>query len=97
MANLPLILCSNHCSIKDLGKVKFSYEPLALYMIDFTNDYQVKLGRGHDSDVRIPDISVSRFHALIKKTETGRFILEDNNSKFGTLGEISHPVMIQPN
>lgn len=43
-----------------------------------------KLGRGHESDLRINDISVSRCHAKIK-LENGRFLLEDNNSKFGTL------------
>ena len=41
-------------------------------------------GRGHDSEVRISDISVSRFHALIR-FEGDHFILEDNVSKFGTL------------
>jgi len=45
---------------------------------------QFKIGRGHDSDVKIPDISVSRDHANILLTEKG-YILEDNNSKFGTL------------
>ena len=45
-----------------------------------------KLGRGHESDVRVSDISVSRCHALIKfNTDTGKFYLEDNLSKFGTL------------
>jgi len=43
-----------------------------------------KLGRGHESDLRINDISVSRCHARIK-LENGKFWLEDNNSKFGTL------------
>ena len=43
-----------------------------------------KLGRGHESDLRINDISVSRCHAKIK-FENGKFLLEDNNSKFGTL------------
>ena len=43
-----------------------------------------KLGRGHESDLRINDISVSRCHAIIKLKE-GRFQLEDNLSKFGTL------------
>mmetsp|Transcript_26638 Transcript_26638/g.35641 ORF Transcript_26638/g.35641 Transcript_26638/m.35641 type:complete len:97 (+) Transcript_26638:1471-1761(+) len=43
-----------------------------------------KLGRGHESDLRINDISVSRCHARIK-LENGKFMLEDNNSKFGTL------------
>ena len=45
-----------------------------------------KLGRGHESDVRVSDISVSRCHALVKyNEENGRFYLEDNLSKFGTL------------
>lgn len=42
------------------------------------------LGRGHESDVRISDISVSRSHAKITfKDKT--FKLEDTGSKFGTL------------
>ena len=43
-----------------------------------------KLGRGHESDLRINDISVSKCHAKIK-LENGKFTLEDNQSKFGTL------------
>jgi len=43
-----------------------------------------KLGRGHDSDLRINDISVSRCHAVIKFKSDG-FYLTDNMSKFGTL------------
>ncbi len=44
----------------------------------------IKLGRGHDSDLKINDISVSRLHAQIIMTEKG-YKLEDNGSKFGTL------------
>lgn len=43
-----------------------------------------KLGRGHESEVRINDISVSRCHAFLKYQEDG-FYIEDNNSKFGTI------------
>lgn len=43
-----------------------------------------KLGRGHESDLRINDISVSRCHAKIKFVNN-KFLLEDNTSKFGTL------------
>ena len=50
---------------------------------DATKD-TFKMGRGHESDLRINDISVSRCHALIKFRD-GRFLLEDNLSKFGTL------------
>lgn len=44
----------------------------------------IRLGRGHHSDVRINDISVSRCHAVIRY-EGGVFRLQDNSSKFGTL------------
>ena len=43
-----------------------------------------KLGRGHESDLQINDISVSRWHSTIK-LENGKFLLEDKASKFGTL------------
>lgn len=48
---------------------------------------EFKLGRGHESDLRVSDISVSRCHAIIKYDEKSsqRFYLEDNLSKFGTL------------
>ena len=57
----------------------------ALHVIMMSNGKQtIRLGRGHDSDVRINDISVSRCHAMIRY-EGGRFLIEDNDSKFGTL------------
>jgi hypothetical protein len=43
-----------------------------------------KMGRGHESEVRVCDISVSRCHALLKY-KNGSYFLEDNLSKFGTL------------
>jgi len=42
------------------------------------------LGRGHEADLRISDISVSRLHAKIYM-KNNRYILEDLSSKFGTL------------
>jgi predicted component of type VI protein secretion system len=45
---------------------------------------EFKLGRGHESEVRINDISVSRCHAIIKFKKDG-FYIEDNLSKFGTI------------
>tara|TARA_B110000503_G_scaffold50444_1_gene81694 strand:- start:223 stop:393 length:171 start_codon:yes stop_codon:yes gene_type:complete len=51
------------------------------------NDFK---GRGHASDIRISDISVSRLHAYIK-FEDGKYILTDNNSKFGTLVLLKKP------
>lgn len=53
-----------------------------------------KLGRGHEADVRISDISVSRCHALLKCTKTG-FLLEDNHSKFGSLFLERDPIQLE--
>lgn len=44
----------------------------------------IKLGRGHECEIRITDISVSRNHAKIKMNNDG-FYIYDNKSKFGTL------------
>jgi pSer/pThr/pTyr-binding forkhead associated (FHA) protein len=44
----------------------------------------IKLGRGHECEIRITDISVSRNHALIKFIDNS-FTVFDNKSKFGTL------------
>jgi hypothetical protein len=49
-----------------------------------TTKNEFKLGRGHESEVRINDISVSRCHAIIKCRKDG-FYIEDNLSKFGTI------------
>jgi len=53
-------------------------------------DKVLKLGRGHESDVRIADVSISRCHATIR-FHRGHFLLEDNNSKFGTLVALRKP------
>lgn len=47
----------------------------------------IKVGRDHECDVRVTDISVSRYHAMIKRTSEkgGGFYVNDNSSKFGTI------------
>ena len=55
-----------------------------------------KMGRGHESDLRINDISVSRLHAMIKYKD-GKFLLEDNVSNFGTLVLINKRTPLFPN
>eukprot|EP00425_Heterocapsa_triquetra_P038213 CAMPEP_0195073094 /NCGR_PEP_ID=MMETSP0448-20130528/16508_1 /TAXON_ID=66468 /ORGANISM="Heterocapsa triquestra, Strain CCMP 448" /LENGTH=422 /DNA_ID=CAMNT_0040105163 /DNA_START=37 /DNA_END=1305 /DNA_ORIENTATION=+ len=54
----------------------------------------LKLGRGHESDVRIADVSISRCHAMIRFNR-GHFVLEDNNSKFGTLVAMKKPKLLE--
>jgi len=55
----------------------------------------LKLGRGHESDVRIADVSISRCHAMIR-FQRGTFVLEDNKSKFGTLVAMKKPKLLEP-
>ena len=42
------------------------------------------MGRGHEANVLLSDISVSRVHCLLN-IENNNIYLEDNNSKYGTL------------
>mmetsp|Transcript_11767 Transcript_11767/g.10406 ORF Transcript_11767/g.10406 Transcript_11767/m.10406 type:complete len:183 (+) Transcript_11767:986-1534(+) len=53
-----------------------------------------KIGRGHDTDIRVSDISVSRLHATIVKTGQNELVIKDNNSKFGTLSCLQHPLLL---
>lgn len=67
----------------------------SVYVVDLESRNDVfRIGRGHDSDIRVSDISVSRFHALIVKTEENELIIKDNNSKFGTLICLQHPLLL---
>ena len=61
-----------------------------LYVISLENNGKIRLGRGHDSDILLSDISVSRIHCVIS-TENKNVYIEDNNSKFGTLILIQSP------
>lgn len=67
-----------------------------VHIIHMRSKSTVKLGRGHESDVRVSDISVSRCHAQIRYCDS-KFYLEDINSKFGTLVEISKPYCLEIN
>jgi pSer/pThr/pTyr-binding forkhead associated (FHA) protein len=53
-------------------------------IIQSTPTEGIKLGRGHDCEIRITDISVSRKHAIIRSINQDFYIF-DNKSKFGTL------------
>lgn len=67
-----------------------------IFVVTFSNSSTVKLGRGHECEVRISDISVSRCHATIHFND-GNFRIEDNNSKFGTLIQIAEPIPLLAN
>ena len=62
-----------------------------IHVMAFTEEYsQFTMGRGHESQVRVNDISVSRTHALLKYRKDDGIYLSDNKSKFGTLILMRH-------
>ena len=62
-------------------------------VLSFKDKESYKLGRGYDADMRIPDISVSRNHALVLEKASGVYI-KDLNSKFGTLARIKQQIVM---
>ena len=67
-----------------------------IFVISLAGKKVLKLGRGHESDVRIADVSISRWHATVSFTDNGQFVLEDHGSKFGTLVSIRRPRVVDP-
>ena len=54
------------------------------HILRFHDKSYITLGRGLHCDMRIPEISVSRMHAMIKM-KNGEFFIQDLGSKYGTL------------
>ena len=72
-----------NCNIKSIHIIKLTGE-------------NITIGRGHESDVRINDISVSRSHACLKyDLNSGGLLLRDLKSKFGTLVLLKKPLNIK--
>ena len=55
------------------------------YLVKFDTDNIMRIGRALEMQLILNDISVSRNHCQLKLVEDGNIILEDNNSKFGSL------------
>jgi len=85
--NLPYII---------LETIENGRENKDLFLIKGT-EQEVRLGRGHTHHILAlaSDISVSRYHSSIHYQD-GKFLLFDNNSKFGTLVQVEKPVEILP-
>ena len=73
-----------YCILEGINERKESKEERCLHVIAPENKNSVKIGRGHQCEIRLQDISVSRQHSEIK-FEYGEFFVNDLNSKFGTL------------
>lgn len=76
--------------LESLNSEKNSSRTIHTVIIN-TDRTSFSLGRGHDSDLRINDISVSRKHASLEYKD-GKFYFIDLKSKFGTLALLSSDV-----
>jgi hypothetical protein len=65
----------------------------SIFVVKAVEGEVAKIGRGHETDIRVSDISVSRQHALIRFTK-GEFYLDDAESKFGTLIQVKKPILL---
>lgn len=68
-----------------------------IHVVNMTLVSRLYIGRGHEAQVRVTDISVSRLHAYLTKSVQGYFYLMDNDSKFGTLALVKTPLLLKPN
>ena len=85
----------NYIILESLNQMKENCNIKSIHVIQL-NGEELIIGRGHDSDVRINDISVSRNHAKIKyNLDDGTLLLRDLKSKFGTLILIKKPLTIK--
>ena len=63
-----------------------------IYVVSLENNRKIKAGRGHECDILLSDISVSRIHCFFV-VENKNVYLEDNDSKFGTLIFVQTPIL----
>ena len=81
--------------LESLNQMKENCNIKSIHVIQLGTD-ELIIGRGHESDIRINDISVSRSHAKLKyDMENGTILLRDLKSKFGTLILIKKPLQIK--
>jgi len=65
-----------------------------IYYISLIDNKIGTIGRAIDNDVNIRDLSVSRYHASIK-FQDNKFLLSDNNSRYGTLIHLKQSMKIE--
>jgi len=73
----------NNLIIESLSKDKNNDKILFVINLDFNN--KIKIGRGHDADINLLDVSISRLHSTLTIDKRKNIFIEDNDSKFGTL------------
>ena len=72
---------------------KLSYLGYLIFNID--EQSELKVGRNQSNEIVLKDISISRFHCVLKR-ENNILKIKDNKSKFGTLSYIKNTKQIEP-
>jgi len=86
----------NYIILESLNQLKDNNNYKSIQVISLEENEKIVMGRGHETDVRINDISVSRTHAVITLSNNKIFI-RDLKSKFGTLVLIQEDLEITEN
>ena len=95
LINLDKPVGCDYIILESLNQMKDNCNIKSIHVIKINND-ELIIGRGHESDIRINDISVSRNHAQLKyNEEDGTILIRDLKSKFGTLVLIKKPLLIK--
>lgn len=85
----PYIILESLCNKQE------NKEERCLHLIATQENTPIKIGRGHDCEIRITDISVSRKHAEMILSE-GEFYITDTKAKFGTLIKVEEDYQLNP-
>jgi len=85
----------NYIVLESLNQLKDNNNYKSIHVITLNEGERIVMGRGHDSDVRINDISVSRTHSCIVLNNK-KVLLKDLKSKFGTLILVQKELEITP-
>jgi len=87
---------SDYLVLESLNQTKDNSNYKSIHIVKIQEGGKVTLGRGHDCDIRINDISVSRKHACLEFNNSN-IVLKDLYSKFGTLVLLQDNVPINEN
>jgi pSer/pThr/pTyr-binding forkhead associated (FHA) protein len=76
----------NYIIMESLDQVKENNNNKYINVIKIINENDITIGRGIEADIKINDISVSRFHCRLNFNFSNKsLVLTDLKSKFGTL------------
>lgn len=85
---------NDYVILETLNQIKENGNIKSIHVITLNGDKFV-IGRGHECDIRVNDISVSRAHTLlVYNNKEKTLLLKDLKSKFGTLVLIKYPLRI---